>query len=286
MRGLSALKSCKQPIQHITILRTHTTSATFSPTYSSQDLFFYGHSDKQSSSHFPVPSLNSLTPITADVTHRPLSFSPSPCPQSPLTFTTPTNNQPDKAAVMPVTRRSTRVTSSRASSSSANNQSKLNFSNKITKPLPSRTNSKDKAAKVEEAIIRTTATPEPVPDKVKEQQEAVTKLSPSEVKASKVSQAAINRYWKGIEDSRLAKEVHKKHTSGLSTGEKVLRYWDVSSQFGPCVGITRLKRWQRAERLGLNPPVEVLAVIVKEGRGEERAHLDELLNSAAVGERE
>lgn len=47
-----------------------------------------------------------------------------------------------------------------------------------------------------------------------------------------------------------------------------------------------MKRWQRAERLGLNPPIEVLAVLLKEekkGHASERAHLDELMNSTAVG---
>ncbi|KAK0741818.1 DNA polymerase delta, subunit 4-domain-containing protein [Apiosordaria backusii] len=189
---------------------------------------------------------------------------------------------------MPVTRRSTRATSSSKAGGEAK-QAKLNFNNKITKPLPSRAHPKDKVAKVEEALVRT-ATPSPAPEpvsvKVEKEEKAEVKLSPAEVKASKISQAAINRYWKSIEESRLAKEVHKKHTAGLTTGEKVLRYWDVSSQYGPCVGITRLKRWQRAERLGLNPPIEVLAVLVKEERSGERAHLDELLNSTAVGERE
>lgn len=55
----------------------------------------------------------------------------------------------------------------------------------------------------------------------------------------------------------------------------------------PCVGITRLKRWRRAQRLGLNPPLEVLAVLVNEeakgNKGIEKAHMDELLNSTAVG---
>ncbi len=55
----------------------------------------------------------------------------------------------------------------------------------------------------------------------------------------------------------------------------------------PCIGINRLKRWQRAEKLGLNPPIEVLAVLLKEeakdNTGIERAHMDELLNSMAVG---
>lgn len=48
-----------------------------------------------------------------------------------------------------------------------------------------------------------------------------------------------------------------------------------------------MKRWQRAERLGLNPPVEVLAVLLMEERkGTKRvqkAHMDDILNSTAVG---
>jgi DNA polymerase delta subunit 4 len=47
-----------------------------------------------------------------------------------------------------------------------------------------------------------------------------------------------------------------------------------------------MKRWKRAERLGLNPPIEVLAVLLKEetkGSKVQRAHMDEILNSTAVG---
>jgi DNA polymerase delta subunit 4 len=47
-----------------------------------------------------------------------------------------------------------------------------------------------------------------------------------------------------------------------------------------------MKRWQRADRLGLNPPVEVLAVLMKEEekgiKGVETAHIDQILNSTAV----
>jgi DNA polymerase delta, subunit 4 len=28
-------------------------------------------------------------------------------------------------------------------------------------------------------------------------------------------------------------------------------------EYGPCVGVTRLERWERAAALGLNPPPEV-----------------------------
>jgi hypothetical protein len=31
-----------------------------------------------------------------------------------------------------------------------------------------------------------------------------------------------------------------------------------SYEYGPCVGVTRLERWERAAALGLSPPVEVL----------------------------
>ncbi len=46
-----------------------------------------------------------------------------------------------------------------------------------------------------------------------------------------------------------------------------------------------MKRWQRAERLGLDPPIEVLAVLVKEAgkHSVDRAHMDEIMNSTAIG---
>lgn len=44
-----------------------------------------------------------------------------------------------------------------------------------------------------------------------------------------------------------------------------------------------MKRWQRASNLGLNPPLEVLAVLVKEEKGgnvkAERAFMEGLLTS-------
>lgn len=47
-----------------------------------------------------------------------------------------------------------------------------------------------------------------------------------------------------------------------------------------------MKRWVRANKLGLAPPIEVLAVLVKEEeRGNdkiERAYVDELMSSQLV----
>ncbi|KAH0528457.1 hypothetical protein TsFJ059_003324 [Trichoderma semiorbis] len=117
---------------------------------------------------------------------------------------------------------------------------------------------------------------EPVAEKVQEKTEA-------ELKAEKITDAQIKSYWKAIEKVRKAPRVHQED---LDLGEKVLRYFDVSSQYGPCIGITRVKRWQRAERLGMKPPIEVLAVLLKEENKEndevETAHMDRIMNATAL----
>jgi hypothetical protein len=37
----------------------------------------------------------------------------------------------------------------------------------------------------------------------------------------------------------------------------ILRTFDMTSKYGPSVGITRLQRWERAKKWGLSPPDEV-----------------------------
>ncbi|GAY43209.1 dna polymerase delta subunit 4 [Citrus sinensis] len=39
--------------------------------------------------------------------------------------------------------------------------------------------------------------------------------------------------------------------------EEVLRQFDMNMAYGPCIGMSRLARWERAYRLGLNPPKEI-----------------------------
>jgi DNA polymerase delta subunit 4 len=39
--------------------------------------------------------------------------------------------------------------------------------------------------------------------------------------------------------------------------EEVLREFDMNMAYGPCLGMTRLARWERARALGLNPPGEI-----------------------------
>ena len=78
------------------------------------------------------------------------------------------------------------------------------------------------------------------------------------------------------------------HQQGLSLNEKILRHFDLSSQFGPCIGVARMKRWKRANGLGLKPPIEVLTVLLKEedcqNKKAERAYVDELMSTRLVVE--
>ncbi|ESZ90231.1 hypothetical protein SBOR_9385 [Sclerotinia borealis F-4128] len=101
--------------------------------------------------------------------------------------------------------------------------------------------------------------------------------------ALKITDAKIRKYWKGREELRLSPRVHQRH---LEISEKVLREWDCMSQFGPAIGIPRTQRWHRASKLGLNPPIEILAVLLKEeakkNKAVERAYVDELMGAKGI----
>ncbi|KAF2032641.1 hypothetical protein EK21DRAFT_98763 [Setomelanomma holmii] len=114
-----------------------------------------------------------------------------------------------------------------------------------------------------------------------EVEEAEIEIAPQDIEARRVTDAAIKMYWAAKEKQRMAPRVHQQD---LSLHEKILREFDMSGHYGPCTGIARLKRWKRAYRLDLDPPIEVLAVLLKEmdidSKVElQRSQVDELLNS-------
>ncbi|KAK2383663.1 hypothetical protein P8452_38739 [Trifolium repens] len=39
--------------------------------------------------------------------------------------------------------------------------------------------------------------------------------------------------------------------------EKMLQQFDMDMKYGPCIGMNRLERWERAVKFGMNPPVEI-----------------------------
>ncbi|CAJ0840941.1 17710_t:CDS:2 [Entrophospora sp. SA101] len=47
------------------------------------------------------------------------------------------------------------------------------------------------------------------------------------------------------------------HYDDLSEEERILIAFDMDYTYGPCVGLTRLQRWNRACKLGLQPPAQV-----------------------------
>ncbi|KAF5533116.1 GTP-binding protein beta subunit [Fusarium mexicanum] len=202
---------------------------------------------------------------------------------------------------MPTTRRSAASTRSRGPP--AKGQSTLSFSNKVTKPVPKSAKKSAISASISKLDTSQHAAQREVENIVvddhesievdkEEEVEAVTEIeavlepakSELELQAEKVTDTQIKKYWKSIEGQWTTPRLHQQ---GVSLSEKILRYFDVSSQYGPCIGMPRIKRWKRAERLGLSPPIEVLAVLLKEeSKGNDKietAHMDEILNSTAVG---
>ncbi|CAO2200486.1 unnamed protein product [Urochloa humidicola] len=45
--------------------------------------------------------------------------------------------------------------------------------------------------------------------------------------------------------------------------EEALRQFDMDTSYGPCIGVTRLRRWDRAVAMGLRPPPHVRDLILR-----------------------
>lgn len=190
---------------------------------------------------------------------------------------------------------------------SGGRQATLSFNHRVTKASVPKQSAKeavllkkvdsevksDKAEKIEKAIEKEIEQVKIEAAKEEEKAEEVEEItapapapvirSPFEIEADVISDAQIRQYWRSIEAQSRSRPVHQE---GMGLGEKVLRHFDVSSQFGPCVGIDRKKRWMRAQRLGLAPPIEVLAVMLHEEangvENVERSSFDAILNASVV----
>ncbi|KAH0270588.1 hypothetical protein KCU91_g7952, partial [Aureobasidium melanogenum] len=189
------------------------------------------------------------------------------------------------------------------SAAQRNQQATISFSkqglNRVTKTSAQRDS---KATKKDAALLETVSThaispPTTANAAIEEQAEAElvdiksSKTEPYssaepddyEKRAIKITNAQIKKYWQQKEGERKSPRVHQQ---GLDVSEKILREFDMSGQYGPCIGIARVKRWRRANALGLNPPIEVLAVLLKASDKDkssmQRAHVDELMSSRFI----
>jgi len=59
------------------------------------------------------------------------------------------------------------------------------------------------------------------------------------------------------------------HGENQTKAYQILRVFDNSFEFGPCVGVTRLERWERAHAMGLNPPAEIRDILLTEQAAKE-----------------
>lgn len=51
------------------------------------------------------------------------------------------------------------------------------------------------------------------------------------------------------------------HGEGQNEIHLLLRVFDLSYEYGPCAGVTRLERWRRAKAMSLNPPDEICQIL-------------------------
>ncbi|KAF7377669.1 DNA polymerase delta subunit 4 [Mycena sanguinolenta] len=113
------------------------------------------------------------------------------------------------------------------------------------------------------------------PDAKQSSRPTVSKQSPTIVKVTRPSDKTQDSVTKPLEldekdpryrvqlNAAKAKRDHLKliHAEGQDKFHDILRTFDLSYEYGPCVGVTRLERWERATALGLNPPVEIYDIL-------------------------
>ncbi|KAF8301071.1 hypothetical protein DL93DRAFT_2160926 [Clavulina sp. PMI_390] len=93
-------------------------------------------------------------------------------------------------------------------------------------------------------------------------------FEPLESPGSKLDDSRYAAYHRSLKAKRgIARPIH---TDGQSQAHEILRIFDLSYEYGPCVGVSRMDRWMRAQKLGLNPPLQVKEILeTQEGQEQE-----------------
>jgi DNA polymerase delta subunit 4 len=53
-------------------------------------------------------------------------------------------------------------------------------------------------------------------------------------------------------------------SGGYTAEEEELRQFDMDMSYGPSIGVTRLRRWERAAAMGLRPPPHLRDLILRQ----------------------
>jgi len=157
--------------------------------------------------------------------------------KSSTNFAHYTQNIPKNLSAMPATRRS-RMSSGPVAKGS---QKTISFGNsKVTKVNAPSSIDKDKLS----STLSKTIDLGHISSEAVVTQQARTEIERSqkektaeEEKAAKVTDAQIKKYWREQEAKRVTKRVHQE---GLSVEEKILRLFDMSSQYGVCLHLFSL----------------------------------------------
>ncbi|KAG4302265.1 hypothetical protein PCK1_001537 [Pneumocystis canis] len=64
------------------------------------------------------------------------------------------------------------------------------------------------------------------------------------------------------ERSVLIKNMLEELSENFTSIDKILKIFDLTYKYGPSKGISRLDRWNRAERLNLRPPIEIKKLLL------------------------
>lgn len=140
---------------------------------------------------------------------------------------------------MPTTRRSTGGT--RARPGPQKGQSTISFASRVTKSVPRDAKKAALADAPKQATVKASPPPEdeaeetPADELSAEEAEPAEEITldeektEAELRAEQLSDREIAGYWAGVEGQRIAPRAHQE---GVTLSEKILRYFDVSSQYG------------------------------------------------------
>lgn len=77
----------------------------------------------------------------------------------------------------------------------------------------------------------------------------------------KVNDIRWNKWHRRVLDESL-EGMELLHCEGQSKVETILKLFDLEADYGPAAGLTRMERWERASKWGLNPPQAVYDILM------------------------
>jgi len=84
----------------------------------------------------------------------------------------------------------------------------------------------------------------------------------------------LDKVWKKTREAMGKRPIHAEQQNRV---DHILRVFDLNPEFGPCVGMSRLERWERAHELQLDPPSEIKDILLTRQGQEQGRYADNVL---------